>query len=280
VGNKGRILVVSFVIMVLALFTWQVMSPHEPVYEGKKLSVWLEAYAHAPGFGIGLRSPEQMEADKAMRQIGTNAIPTLLKMLRFKNHPLNDKIAYWLKALHLSREGYVHESVKHSEAAEAFRVLGPQVKEAVPELIKIYDENLSVESQSLLPEIFGSIGTASKEAIPTLIRMTQNTNVWVRNNAVFALGLVAEEPETVVPVLIKAIDDPDPWVRHNAVGSLDFFGRDAKAAIPKLLELRKSDDSSMRERAEIVLQKMDPKAVQRAEVQNAIQVLQATDVKH
>ncbi|EEF61661.1 HEAT repeat domain-containing protein [Pedosphaera parvula] len=278
-GNKGRILVVGFVLILLALFAWQVMRPREPIYEGKSLSVWLEAYY--PTTNQVSDSFEQFKANGAIKHAGTNAIPILLKMMRFKNRPLQDNIAFRLKALGLSRVGYVHSSVKYVAAAMAFKCLGPQAKEAVPELIKIYDENLSGLSQSLVAQILGDIGPASQETIPTLIRMLKNPSASVRNSAIVALARIHQEPETVVPVLIKAVDDPDRMVRHAAVGALESFGgRRAKAAIPKLLELRKSDDSTLSDRAERLLRKMDPAAVREAETKMDKSNLKAADVDH
>ena len=70
----------AFVLVATAgVIVWQGLREREPVYQGKPLSVWLQRY-NTHGSFIGLR-PEPM-ADEAVRQIGTNAIPTLLHMLR------------------------------------------------------------------------------------------------------------------------------------------------------------------------------------------------------
>jgi len=65
----------------LAVVGWQVMRRQEPVYQGKPLSSWLIASATTG-------SPEaQEQANAAVRQVGTNALPTLLRMLRAKDSP-------------------------------------------------------------------------------------------------------------------------------------------------------------------------------------------------
>ena len=74
----------------------------EPVYRGKPLSVWLQRYIQGGSY-IGFW-PEP-EADEAIRQIGTNAIPTLLLMLREHDSKLK------LALLRLSVQARLHKQV-------------------------------------------------------------------------------------------------------------------------------------------------------------------------
>ena len=65
----------------------------EPVYRGKTLSAWLDAYPYSIGIGDGFgghRAEDQ--ADEAVRQIGTNALPTLLQRLGACDSTLKVKI--------------------------------------------------------------------------------------------------------------------------------------------------------------------------------------------
>src|SRR4051812_47188734 len=56
---------------VLVAIVWP--GEKEPEYQGKKLSYWLEITTHE----------EYVEAREAVRQIGTNALPLLLKWIRY-----------------------------------------------------------------------------------------------------------------------------------------------------------------------------------------------------
>ena len=64
----------------------------EPVYQGKRLTEWLLSYnvnLVIPDSGENVRKMAQWtEADEAVRQIGINAVPTLLRLLRKKDSPL------------------------------------------------------------------------------------------------------------------------------------------------------------------------------------------------
>src|SRR5882724_972276 len=63
----------------VGLVIWRHRAPPEPVYRGKPLDVWLEGYF--PGNSRPDGSVER-SVDFAVRQIGTNALPNLLELLR------------------------------------------------------------------------------------------------------------------------------------------------------------------------------------------------------
>jgi hypothetical protein len=43
-GNKRCILVAVLLVVVFGVLAWEVLRPHEPVYQGKSLSIWLAEY--------------------------------------------------------------------------------------------------------------------------------------------------------------------------------------------------------------------------------------------
>src|SRR6478609_8731880 len=78
--TRFRILFAFMVIAIVGGIAWQVLRPREqePVYQGQPLSVWLEGYLSK----FKWNGPERQKADEAMRQIGTNALPTLLRLIK------------------------------------------------------------------------------------------------------------------------------------------------------------------------------------------------------
>src|SRR6476646_5792143 len=66
---------------------WQNWGRREPVFEGRTLYSWLDR--HVPGSGVNppYNSPGWLKADNALRQIGSNGIPTLLRMMQAKDPP-------------------------------------------------------------------------------------------------------------------------------------------------------------------------------------------------
>jgi hypothetical protein len=117
-------------------FLWTLLSPaeREPVYHGKTLTYWLSDCW--PGRNP---TPEKREENKlAVRQIGTNAIPTLLQWISARDGPLKQKIVRWI-----SRHPWVPfrlaSSVdKNMLGASGFSILGKsQAGSAVRALVEI-----------------------------------------------------------------------------------------------------------------------------------------------
>jgi hypothetical protein len=283
-GTKHRILFIALFLAVLGVLAWVVLHPRELVYEGKPLSQWLEAYAPMPvtfisvrpansgpalgaantirfGAGPAAADPVAMAAaDKALHHFGTNAIPTLLRMLRARDSALTLKLVELARKQHFVKITFQPASHRNMIACMALGRLGPEAAGAVPALIAVYDRSLAsmrsrkaghdypAESLVLeIPPVFESIGPGAKAAVPTLLRGAAYTNANVRWVAVAALGKISSEPKIVVQVLIQALRDPDAGVRREAVRALANFGQDAGAAVPALIELLNDPDWSVRE---------------------------------
>ncbi len=208
----------------------------EPVYQGKPLSAWLEYFD--PGKN---RSGKQSgEAETAIQRIGTNAIPTMLRMLRTPNLPWKNRLFAWAQKQHVIKIHYVQPEFGYDEAFFGFEVLGPRASNAVPELVKIFDQNPA--AQSSIAMIFGQIGPDAKAAVPLLLRGAASTDNGLRNNSLAALCNIQAEPNLVVPVFINALQDPDPQIRGWAISGLQRFRTNAKTAVPALVKLIESKE--------------------------------------
>jgi len=97
--SQQAVLLVGLAMLLLGLVCYLVFRlPREPVYQGKALSVWLQTYNSASGPGRG--SPAWKETDDALRHIGTNAIPLLLRMLRARDSGLKLRLVAWAQKQH------------------------------------------------------------------------------------------------------------------------------------------------------------------------------------
>src|SRR6266481_3095062 len=142
------------------VIAWQVRRLREPVYQGKRLSLWLQNYSP---------DGDSPEVDEALRTIGTNAIPTLLAMLQAKDSTLKLELA----ALGLH---YTPAETRHMRAEKGFTALGADASNAVPALIEIYKQNVSPSARRAAANALVEIGPGAKEAIPALIKSAGNTN--------------------------------------------------------------------------------------------------------
>ena len=126
VAEKRRILFGMFVTGILAAFAWLVLRPHEPVFQGKPLSLWLEGAF--PRGVYELRLPPA-EATRAVSAIGTNALPMLIRLVGTRESTGRRALGLFAREfpfLHLpSQEG------SGERAVWAFTVLGPTARPAV-----------------------------------------------------------------------------------------------------------------------------------------------------
>jgi HEAT repeat protein len=232
---------------------WLVLRLREPVYEGNTLSEWLTPGTN--GFEAG--------TEDAVRHIGTNAIPTLLRMLRAQDSKLKLQLIGVAERQHFVKLHFVSAYMRNAEATMAFSFLGPVASNAVPALIQIFDEKDSLESQENVIASLSSIGPAASAAVPELVRYVGNTNAdrSVRYEAVSALAQIHADLELVVPALIKCLNDPDQDFRLKAEDSLEALGSDAKTAVPALLDLLKDPNPDLRHGAMRAIQAIDPRSV-------------------
>jgi hypothetical protein len=200
-----------------------------PTYEGKPLSYWLSG-----------RKITSDKAQDAVRYAGTNAIPMLLQMVRADDSPLKGRWNAFTLNNGLLWCYFVPAEVRHRQALAGFKTLGLLASNAAPELIKIYDSNVSENPRRLVFVCLSDIGADPKETIPFLLRARTNADDVVRMHAVEALGLTRVRADVIVPALISSLHDPAPDVRVMAVWSLGESGPQASAAVPRLLDLYNS----------------------------------------
>jgi HEAT repeat protein len=160
-------------------------------------------------------------------------------MLRETDSNLKLRLVALAQRQRIIKIHFVPAATRNTEASRAFIVLGDTAKDAVPDLMQVYNENNSIESQSAIEDALSWIGPAAKLALPLLLQAATNANNQVRANALWALGDIHAEPQLCVPVLIHALGDSDDRARLSAAHALGMFGADAQSAVPALTELAK-----------------------------------------
>lgn len=242
-GTKGRILIAIMVIAVLALLARTAFQtpPPEPEYQGKTLSYWLDQLHPSTNYNQSARNA----AESVIGQIGTNAIPTFLRMLEERDSDLKIMVMGLLRKQHLIKiKPSLAPANRNFDALTGFRILGSKASNAVPQLIVIFNRDHDAFPQQAVPQILGQIGPPAAPAIPTLLRGTAHTNAYVRNNSIWALGQIHAEPKLVVPRLITCLNDSEPFVRAKAAQVLGAFGKDAESAVPSLITLWQRESTS------------------------------------
>ncbi len=259
------IAVAVLLVAIVGVVGWQASRPQEPepVYQGKRLSVWLRDFQRT----------EQLT--NAVRQIDTTAIPTLLKMLAKRDSPVFAKLAK-LESLHdgsfllwVRNSGWFGKraSALNREAELGFAILGTNAQQAVPALITFYERNTSPDSQLGTSRALNAIGpVAQRMAVPCYLRAATSSNALAHEVGVRSLSGVQVEPSKVIPVLIKSLGESNRRTRSAAANGLGGFGAEARRAVPALVPLLSDSDPFVRATATNALKAIDPEAAAKAGV--------------
>jgi hypothetical protein len=185
--RRRRVLIILAAGLVLAIAVFAFWPPEpEPRYNGKKLSEWLETAdkdfstidsnpfrrvreidTSAPG--------EVKEAVTAVRVIGTNALPWLLKWAtedheKWNNWVMNagESLPRYLHTYRLALSIVRNSGRKQRAAFVGFAILGQKAAPAVPELATLVEksksENCRIEAMCCL----GALGEIARPALPCL----------------------------------------------------------------------------------------------------------------
>jgi hypothetical protein len=107
--NCLGIAIAVVLVILTGVFAWQRLRLREPIYQGRSLSKWLAAYRLHGVAGVETWQVrlEQQEADEAVRHVGTNALPMLLRMLRAQDSALESRFAGLATRQHLIPIDYI-----------------------------------------------------------------------------------------------------------------------------------------------------------------------------
>lgn len=237
----------------------------EPTFKNKTLSDWIGDLT------LDNSETNRVQAREALRQIGTNAIPFLMKELQTLDN-LN------VKNLHLPQWEKERQNVNN-----AFKALGPIAEPAIPSLIGlvknggsgscsaahslavigpngVYPLVQALTNGTLLiriciAQMITDAGTNAGIAVPALVQcltyeppekekaIAQDKELVaaLRGFSAQDLGVICVSSEIVVPALIKCLKDEDMRVRFEAIRALGKYGNRAQSAIPAIKQMLAED---------------------------------------
>ena len=240
-----RTLLLVLLVCLTGFLAWQFLHSREPVYQGKPLTAWLEQFSTNHFTHRGGVADKQ--AEEAIRQIGTNALPLLLKLITSKDSPFKKRMEAilpkrWQGPL-VSRQAWDRQML----GAYGFVALGTVAEPAVRTLIDLAS-GTDPDIRYFAVYALGHLGSAAKPAIPLLIKRLEDPVEHVRGDAMNGLAGIHLQPELVVPVFIQYAGDSerDSGTRYTAIQGLGYFGSEAKAAVPTLLRLLNDPDANIR----------------------------------
>ena len=230
-----------FLAIASGLLVSSIRDLHQPSYGGKTLGEWLaNRWVTNSASGYIIYGQTSKESDEAIRKIGTNGIPTLLRMIEANDSAFKMRLGSLLARKRLIT--YRDSGWLRGDAMHAFTVLGTNAASAVPELIRIYQNaDPSLTTRNCVAVALGYIGPQAREALSMLLKEFSDTNSYVRYHAALAVRRIGGDPAVLIPAFRAALqrtaklDGDELAIRSVAAEALGDFGREAEEAVPDLL---------------------------------------------
>jgi hypothetical protein len=183
-GKRLAFVVAALAGVVIVIILWELLRQDEPKYGGKRLNAWLADL----DFGAPEPSHKAVEAVQAIRGIGTNSFPWLIKML------CADESLWRRAAIEFnSRQSLIPlpvlpASLIRARAIEGYTALGAAATDAVPGLIELLGSQSSPQVRAYAASALGRIGIGARAAIPALQKAVCDQNAEVSKSAILALA--------------------------------------------------------------------------------------------
>jgi len=269
--SKHKVHVTLLIAVLFAALLVVLTREREPEYGGRKLSEWV----------LGLRADSadaREQSREAIRAIGTNAVPYLVKWVRYE-------MPLWPRTWHDSDvvrvrhfERFCNRFCKRNDslqigAIDAFRELGPKAAAAIGELSRLLNQPnhcasgdvaghvLPYLGKEALPPVLAALtnqqrilservapimehfGTNARPDVPVIIQCLCDSNQLVAWYAPRILVHCKLQPDDLCPILTNFLRGSRSPCRVNFIDALSSFPEEAAPAVTILVEsLRDVDE--------------------------------------
>jgi hypothetical protein len=204
-----------FLILIATVFRLSARAA-EPVYNGKPLSEWLLILKI--GHTSSGEQVEEADAKEAIRQMGTNAIPTLLDILGATDG--NKRRLLGRLESRGFREVFQNQNVSTGDledmGVQGFGILGTNAVSAIPKIDKMFRRSAHSAAAQVLAEL-------GPEGFAALTNGMSDKDL--AGEVVWTIGHKSlSDEQTLTRILISALNNPEPATRGNAA---DFLGGNA-----------------------------------------------------
>ena len=179
--------------------------PKEPEYNGKKLSEWLHDEPLFVPIQGRQRAWMKTQSAEAVRHIGTNALPFLVKWIRYERPAWKDKASVAYKKLPralviTSLDSWLtcgKAEMRADAAMACFQFLGQDAAPTVPELIGMLKVSKAPATSQRAVFCLGCIGPKARAALPYLRERTKGFPSGISLDATMAIHNI--EPRDMGP---------------------------------------------------------------------------------
>ena len=215
------------------------------------------------------RGGAQQGSARALKAIGSEAVPALVNLLRSRRLEIRKRSVYALGALPRTPETIPalarvleYDSEIGWEAVRALaNIVGPEDIALAPALVSRLGSDSPYASSAL-----GHIGA---NAVPQLIEALADKNPRTRGHAALALAHMRPKAKEALPALIRLLGQERAATERAAdrrfickyvALAIGVIGPDARTAVPELISALDDEDGWVRRAAIIALQRIGPDA--------------------
>jgi hypothetical protein len=249
-GHRPTVVLVilgSALLVMLFLLFW--LRPHEPIYQGKTVSMWFDS--------VRKRQVSWQQFQFAVDEIGASkACPLLFARIRHEDS--------WCRTVHRTVWPFLPTAfqrrwpVPKALDDNICRTVGLALRSSDPVLVAtlalaLKDPNSHVRFTALTALKPGK----DKIEIVSLAKLLVDPAREIRELAAEYLNEMGAQCRHAMPQLIMALADSNAAVRSIAAGLLGSLGPEAKAAVPALKGLLRDSDWEVRRKSAVALWDID-----------------------
>jgi hypothetical protein len=188
--KRLRLILLLLLIVIGVGLAFQLFENREPRYQGRSLTQWLEGYSDdVASVDDTNRMARIAESRDAVRHIGTNAVPFLLKKLSARETPIERR----LKKLAGSQSWiHFHFANRRPLAYQGFHILGEEARGAAPALAQL-TRHRDREVRFFALESLQSLNLDTPALLPTLLQVIHDPAPDIRSIAAQILSNLSPE---------------------------------------------------------------------------------------
>src|SRR5436853_175531 len=203
--RRVYLLILLGVVVAGALVAVFASRKREPEYGGRKLSEWVMAYSRSSTLNP---SRENHEAAEAIRQIGSNALPYLLKWMRYEAPVWKTKVLDFANvALPVKWHVIDQREMRLYASIRAFRALGAAASDAIPTLNEMMIGRISIEDPCFAVEALGNLGSTGLRQLQVVLTNREKWVVAPRPYIVYVLARQGTNARSALPALQFLLTD-------------------------------------------------------------------------
>jgi HEAT repeat protein len=246
---------IALSVIIASVALWLSLRDTHLRHKGRTLQSWMSSYAS---------TENDLEAQEAIRSIGTNAFPVLLRWIRGpepKRPDWHHRIAGWLPRPLRPEWAEAHYTSRPVLSSYAFRAFGTQACTVIPELLVIAANTTNSE---VAVTVYWALSYMGSNGVPALLAVLGDHSHPHRGRAAHILGYTENlgfYTNAVVTELIARLNDPS--IGQYAAVALGKLKAQPELAVPALAGCLNTTNGSSQLRivAAASLVRFDEKAV-------------------